>query len=404
MLIPIRTSRELKRRPRVVGALIVANMVIHLLGLVLVGGGSLAHETLIEWGALSRGDFKPWTLLTYQFLHDQGSIWHLAFNMLFLWVFGASVEDRLGRVGFASFYLAGGVAAGLAHVAWSPAPVIGASGAVAAVTGAFAALAPRARVLVLVFFFIIGTFSVPALWFVAFYVAIDFLRSVGDLLGGGSRVAYVAHLAGYAFGFGVAVTLLATRRLPRDDFDIWFIFKQSRRRAAFRQAAAGAVGGPWESASADTGRQVAERMKRSSEAADAPPPDPELHAARRRIEQLALEHRLPEAATAYAELLRTRPDAVLSPDRQVDVASQLHADGRERDAARAYELVLERYPAHPRTADVRLLLAVLYVRSLDRPEDALPLLERARTGRLDEAHRELVEALEEEARAAGAGR
>ncbi len=404
MLIPIRTSRELKRRPRVTGALVVANMVIHLLALVLVGGGSLDHDRLIELGALSRTDFKPWTLLTYQFLHDQGSIWHLAFNMLFLWVFGAPVEDRLGRVGFASFYLAGGVAAGLAHVAWSAAPVIGASGAVAAVTGAFAALAPRARVLVLVFFFIIGTFAVPALWFVAFYVAIDFLRSVGDLLGGGSRVAYVAHLAGYAFGFGVAVALLATRKLPRDDFDIWFIFKQSRRRAAFRRATSGSVAGPWESASADTGRRLGERARKTAPVDDAPPPDPEVAAARRRIEELVVEHRLPEAAEAYAELLAEHPETVLTADRQVDVASQLHAEGREQEAGTAYELMIDRYPAHPRTPEVRLLLAALYVRSLGRAEDALPLLERARSGRLGEDHRALVDALEAEAQAAGVDR
>jgi membrane associated rhomboid family serine protease len=401
MLIPLRTSRELRRRPRVTGTLIVVNMLVHLLGLILAQRGIVSQDTIIEWGSLSRNDFHPWALITYQFLHDPGSIWHLAFNMVFLWVFGAAVEDRLGRVGFTAFYLLGGIAAGIAHMLWSPAPVIGASGAIAATTGAFAALAPRARVLVLVFFFLIMTLSIPALWFVAFYVAVDFLRSVGDILGSGQeRVAYVAHLAGYAYGFGVSIALLATGLLPRDDFDIWFIFKQSRRRAAFRRVTKGSAGGPWDAPSADTGRRLAERAKKTE---PAPPPDPELQAARQRIEALVDGHELEEAAAAYVELLKTRPKAAMSPERQLDIANQLHADGHDADAAAAYELFVERSPANPRAGEVRLLLTALYLRNLDRLDDARAMIERIRQSRVDADHVALLEVLEAEAEARAAG-
>lgn len=406
MLIPIRTSRELKRRPRVTGTLIILTMLVHLLGLVLEARGIVSRDAIIRAGSLSATDFRPWTLLSYQFLHDPSSIWHLAFNMLFLWVFGSAVEDRLGHVGFACFYLAGGVAAGLAHMAWSPAPVIGASGAVAATTGAFAAFAPRARVQVLVLFFLIMMISVPALWFVAFYVAIDFLRSVGDLLGGGSRVAYVAHLAGYAFGFGVAVTLLATGRVPRDDFDIWFLFRQARRRAEFRRVTRGTAAGPWDAPTADTDRRLREQSRRGTGPAAnaAPPPSipPEAAARRREIEQMVAGHRLEEAAEAYAVLQAEQPEIVLGADAQIDVANQLHAQGRAADAAEAYRRLLKRSPAHPRGTEIRLLLAALTLRSLGKPAEARSLLERLHRDRLDPEHRSLFETLEAEAAAAAA--
>ena len=405
MLIPIRTSRELKRRPRVTGTLIILTMLVHLLGLVLEARWITSRQSIIAAGSLSAADFRPWTLLSYQFLHDPSSIWHLAFNMLFLWVFGSAVEDRLGHGGFACFYLLGGVAAGLAHMAWSPAPVIGASGAVAATTGAFAAFAPRARVQVLVLFFLITMISVPALWFVAFYVAIDFLRSVGDLLGGGSRVAYVAHLAGYAFGFGVAVVLLATGRVPRDDFDIWFLFRQARRRAEFRRATRGTAAGPWDAPTADTDRRLREQARRGTTATatdTTPSIPPELAAHRRDIEQMVVSHRLEEAAAAYARLQQEHPAIVLTSYAQIDVANQLHAEGRAAEAAEAYRRLLSRSPAHPRGAEIRLLLAALTLRSLGKPAEARSLLERLRRDRLDPEHRALFETLEAEAAAAGA--
>ena len=80
----------------------------------------------------SRVDFRPWQLVTYQFLHDPWSVFHLGFNMLFLWVFGSAVEDRMSRPSYLAFYLMGGVVAGLGHMMTSASPVIGASGSVSA--------------------------------------------------------------------------------------------------------------------------------------------------------------------------------------------------------------------------------------------------------------------------------
>jgi membrane associated rhomboid family serine protease len=101
-----------------------------------------------------------WQLFSSLFIHDPHSVWHLAFNMLFLWIFGAPVESRLGRVSFLSLYLLGGAVANIAHMMVSKAPVIGASGAIAGLTGAFLALYPRSRVIVL-FLFTMSFISVP---------------------------------------------------------------------------------------------------------------------------------------------------------------------------------------------------------------------------------------------------
>jgi membrane associated rhomboid family serine protease len=143
------------------------------------------------------------SLLTSLFVH--GSLFHLLGNMLYLWIFGNNIEDFLGSFRFVLFYLVCGLAAGLTQVAATPSsqiPMIGASGAIAGVLGAYLVLFPRARVLTLVLFFIV---PVPAgivlgLWFVAQLV------NVG--MGGG--VAWFAHIGGFLTGIGLV--LVALRR------------------------------------------------------------------------------------------------------------------------------------------------------------------------------------------------
>src|SRR5262245_25586826 len=193
MFIPIRTDREPRRRPLVTEGLIVINLVVYLIGLIGQASGAFSMEAFIDGGAFDPRHVRWWQIVTSMFMHDPGSIWHLAFNMLFLWVFGAPVEDRLGRVGFLSFYLTGGAVAALAHGMISSSPVIGASGAIAAVSGAFLALFPRSRIIVL---FLLGfaLFAVPSLWLIGLYFVVDVLRQAWQLLGAhGSDVAYMAH-------------------------------------------------------------------------------------------------------------------------------------------------------------------------------------------------------------------
>lgn len=246
MIIPLGTEVDARRRPVVTPALVLLNGIVMVAVLLAIRAGWFDAQQAVDFAALRRSGFEWWQPVTYQFMHDLNGVWHLLFNMLFLWVFGTAVEGRLGRIGFLAFYLVGGAVAGLVHMAFSLHPVIGASGAVAACSGAFLALFPRAKVKLVVVFFIIGVWTVPAVWVIGFYFVADLLSQTTSMLGHRSRnVAYVAHLAGYLYGFGVALALLATRIVPRGDFDLFFLLTQWRRRAAMREAGRSAERALW---------------------------------------------------------------------------------------------------------------------------------------------------------------
>ncbi len=377
MFIPIRTDRSPKRQPVVTETLIAVNLVAWMVAMLGTYAGLFDNpEAIAAWGHFDPQHFRVWQLFTYQFIHDPHDVFHVVFNMLFLWVFGRAVEGRLGAGGFLAFYLVGGAVSGLAHSAVSLAPVIGASGAVAAVTGAFLALFPRSRVITFIWF--AGLVPIPSLWFIGIYVVVDLLRQLTDWIApGGAGVAYMAHLAGYAYGFGVALGLLALRVLPREEFDVFFLFTQARRRAAFRSAGRGAPAGLWADSQADTGRRLhREKARRAHDV----PPDPATTALRSQINQHLERGKMHDAATAYRRLLEhvgDTPAAILTEQRQLDVAAQLYAEGVDQDAARAYELLLASYPNCPRPGEVKLILGLLYARRLGKPERARELIEQA---------------------------
>lgn len=390
MFIPLRTDRALRRRPIVVELLIVANMLVYLFGLVCHYFEIVDIGRLVNWTHFYAADFKFWQLITYQFIHDPGSIWHLAFNMLFLWVFGTAVEDRLGHASFLAFYLMGGCLAGLAHGGLEPhAPVIGASGAIAGITGGFLALFPRSRIKLLFFLMII---SIPALWFIGFYFVIDVLRGLQHAASrseGAGGVAYAAHIAGYIYGFCLAFTLLATGIVKREEVDIFFLFKQSRRRAALRAVTRTSKGGVWDSPNRS------EPTPASRQPAARPPTEEELRVAELRSEtnRLMGEHDLPAAARVYERLLQAEPEAVLIEQRQLDIANQLYAEARHPLASRAYELFLKRYPRSMHAAEVGLILGLLYARHLANPKRAIELIKSAQARLTDTAQKALADQL-----------
>ena len=146
-------------------------------------------------------------VIVSMFLH--GSILHIAGNLLFLWVFGNNVEDRLGPFAFALFYLAGGVVATLGYVAVEPSstmPVVGASGAIAAVMGAYLVWYPTARVQTLFFMFFVFWLRVPAAVLLGVWFVMQFFTDPN------SGVAWVAHVVGFVFGMVVALLLGRPRR------------------------------------------------------------------------------------------------------------------------------------------------------------------------------------------------
>jgi membrane associated rhomboid family serine protease len=139
------------------------------------------------------------------FLH--GGWMHLIFNMLFLWIFGNNVEDELGRGRFILFYLLWGLFGLALHVATassSPIPVVGASGAISGVLGAYAVLYPRARVTCLLFLgFFIQLVKVPALLLITVWTVLQIFGAVAAGSGAGSSTAYWAHVGGLAAGWSM---------------------------------------------------------------------------------------------------------------------------------------------------------------------------------------------------------
>ncbi len=152
----------------------------------------------------------PYTLLTAMFVH--GGLLHVGGNMLFLWIFGDNVEDRFGHLLFLLFYLASGVAASLAHIALDPAstmPMVGASGAIAGVLGAYFLLFPRAQVNTLVILpLFISMARVPAIFFLGFWFLFQLVNSGISSANGG--VAWFAHIGGFVAGVLAAIVYKAT--------------------------------------------------------------------------------------------------------------------------------------------------------------------------------------------------
>jgi len=161
-------------------------------------------------------DYK--TLITYMFLH--ANFTHLFFNMLYLWMFGNNIEDKLGAFKFLLFYILGGIVAAILQLLFISdvdINLIGASGAVSAVLGAYLKLYPTAPILI--FFIFIGLTYVPAFVFIIFWFIFNLLNLFFNFY---SNVAYLAHVVGFIFGF-----------LSIDIFKNFFYFKTKRRRKFF---------------------------------------------------------------------------------------------------------------------------------------------------------------------------
>jgi membrane associated rhomboid family serine protease len=157
------------------------------------------------------GVSSPLTLITHQFLHADWA--HLAFNMLFLWVFGDNVEDALGHVRFVIFFLLCGVAGGLAQSIVEPesvTPVIGASGAISGVLGGYLVLYPRARLLVLAFLMI--PLRLPALLVIGTFFAQDLLWGLTNAPAALGTAVW-AHIGGFIAG-AVLVVFMRNPRVP----------------------------------------------------------------------------------------------------------------------------------------------------------------------------------------------
>lgn len=386
MFLPIKSDRQLRNTPWVNYALIAINVVVFILTYRQVASFAPAVrngyplEMIINELPAVRfylwpTDAKLYQFFSYQFLHQD---WlHLLGNMAFLYVFGNHVEDRLGKIAYLLFYLSGGIVAGIGHVLLSSSPVLGASGAVAAVTGAYLVFFPMTYITIGYWFFFIGTFEVSGLILICFRIGVDLFFQ----LRGGGNVAYMAHLAGYALGLAVCMAILWVRIVPREPYDLIALIQRYQRRRQFKRLTRKGYH-PWDSAGAD-GPGI------GTTAASVSEKDKQLIAKRAAVTDAIANHDMPAAAKAYAQMLGEYPDQVMSQQSQLDLANQLMSESRYDVAAPAYELMLSTYPSYPQREHVQLVLGLIYGRYLNNPGRARQLLNLA-IPRLSESDQQLA--------------
>ena len=215
MGIPLRDiSRRPVHRPVVTISIIVINVVVFLLE--LAGGQQFVEQWAVIPAHIVAG--QRWiTILTAMFMH--GGWMHIIGNMVFLWAFGPEIEDAMGPIRYLAFYLLGGIVASVAQIAAmssSTVPNLGASGAIAAVMGAFLITYPRdkIRTLLLLGWFITVT-VIPASVLIGIWFLIQLFSQVGSVVAAqaGGGVAYMAHVGGFIFGAIVARLFEDPRRI-----------------------------------------------------------------------------------------------------------------------------------------------------------------------------------------------
>ncbi len=225
-MIPLKDDIPTRRFPILTVAIIVICTLVYF-GFEhgLWNLGSFGNHKVVDYGAVPSELAHPggphigstavpswFTVFSSMFMH--GSFLHLAGNMLFLWIFGNNIEDSMGRPRFVLFYLLGGIAAIAGQTLVDPsstAPTVGASGAIAAVLGAYALLYPRARVVTVVFIIIFFTLlELPALVVLGLWFLLQVAYGASDVAGASGGVAYFAHIGGFLFGL-IAIKLFANR-------------------------------------------------------------------------------------------------------------------------------------------------------------------------------------------------
>lgn len=372
MLLPVKTSIQPRRTPYINYALILVNVMIFLLEYhVDPRAGGLVFRPWVQQFMLNAERPYLWQFVSYAFLH--GGLMHIIGNMFFLYLFGNNVNDKLGNIGYLSFYLAGSVFSGIGHVIISNNPVLGASGAVAAVTGAYLVLFPQTLITVVYWFLFIGTMELPALYFIAFKLI--FWDNVFEpRFAPPVAVAYGAHLAGYAFGITAIAFLLATRIISGSNYDLWAMIKLWNRRRIYRDVVSSGYD-PFTGQSKPKRIKVKEVIKSAAEKQK----QEQIIQLRSEISNRISQRNLPAAAELYIELLEKDSEQILPRQQLLDIANQLTGENKHAVSARAYEQFLTHYGTYEYAEQVELMLGVIYARYLNKPELAVKHLQIAET-------------------------
>ena len=238
-MIPLRDENPTRTTPFIVYGLIALNIV------AFIYNGSLGPQSrnplagfeLIPAELFTGRDVgpitpvAPWlTIFTSMFLH--ANLLHIAGNMLYLWIFGNNIEDVIGHFKFLLFYLLAGLGAAAAQILTNPlstVPMVGASGAIAGVLGAYLILFPRARIISLIFlFYLVQVTALPASLVLGMWIVLQVINSLlMSRMGGG--VAYMAHVGGFAAGV-LMILALGGRRLLRGRRAVEYGYDNGRYR------------------------------------------------------------------------------------------------------------------------------------------------------------------------------
>jgi membrane associated rhomboid family serine protease len=233
-VLPIRDHLPTRTFPLINYALIAANIAAFVFEMNAFVSGQRPDDFEHMWGLVPAHLFAnpvaaaP-TILTSMFMH--GSLGHIAGNMLFLWIFGDNVEDAMGGVRYLLFYLLGGVCAAFAQALADPSstiPMVGASGAIAAVLAAYAVLYPRSPITVWVFFIFFLDF--PAWFVIALFFLVNLWDAFTNMAQGG--VAFMAHVGGFIGGL-VLVRVFMAGRTRVDRYAQWQKWARRRYRDVF---------------------------------------------------------------------------------------------------------------------------------------------------------------------------
>jgi len=386
-VLPIGTDNPLRRTPLVNYALVLANCAFFFLTMRYTATQRPTPEWaqfMEQWALIPRYP-QLYQFVTYAFLH--GGWLHLIGNMIFLYIFGNNVNERLGHLGYALLYLGGAIFSGVGHAFLNPAspiPTLGASGAVATVTGAYLVLFPKTYVHVFYWLIFIGTVNIPALYFILFKLIIyDNVLQLTPIRSEATNVAYLAHLAGYLYGIAIPLALLALKMLPSSPYDLWAMLARWRRRRAYAHVVQQGYD-PFAVAPRT-------RLRVKSRVAPPNPHAEQIRHKRAEVVQAVHSSKMNQAVDAYLQLKQLDPGHVLPEQPQLDIANKLKHMGRHRDAADAYEAFIGRYQKYPFMDQVELMLGLIYSRYLDEHQKATQFLKSAREQLTDPTQRQMCQ-------------
>ena len=332
------------------------------------------YEQVIAQYGFTPSEFSIVTLFTSMFLH--AGWMHLLGNMLFLYLFGDNVENRLGSFLYLCSYLLCGIAGTLAFYVYFPAsevPSIGASGAIFGVMGMYLLLFPRNRVRVFYFIFIlIGRIAIPAVWVIGFWAGWElFYSHVQSIHNSDSGIGHMAHAGGFLTGVLLAPFYATLGLISTTGQELWNWFSGAPARAIPRPTPRESQ--PWSAPRRPQDRVVDGRYRVVDEPTEVRPSNP-----RDEIVSLLRAGHNNEARRAWYRMASDDRNAVLPVADQLEMAITLDKSGDRHAARDAYERLITHFHTQPFAAEANLALAGLLLRDLQETGNRRerPLIER----------------------------